>query len=518
MDKGTLLRQLPVYQGNYTKLVEHQNVQDIMGGIGYAHEIFKKDYDQIAKFFIADDTYTICQKLWNFCKKNIPYNIEDEKVQSVRSPAAILAMIDGGDCKNYAQFVGGVLDAINRQTDRNIDWFYRFASYDLFDNTPEHVFVVVRIDGKEVWIDPVLKKFDTRRPAYVYKVDKKVSGMALYMIKGIPKRKAAVGANLTRGYSGTNTVHRNYPTTINTLGCACICPPSLGSPRRKKRLGAPLVASQVQKTSTGSDKITAAGSAIATVGIGLEAIPAVGTVAGAVVIAVGALTSLAGKLFGSKWHDNNEIRWLIAFYQYYVLGQANANTDNKVNESYLQDCYNWFYAVLGVPLYDRNSLFLLCGRRGGTGYMQNPTYSYPQRAAGYLAYPPIHQLAANVTLDQAQAACYLADQLQFFTDATQTKSLPPGSWANIPVAPSLIQAAQAQQQNTTNSVQNQNLTSSNLIGPGIPTVPTPVVAATGGFINWIKANPLIAALGAAAIGYALYEESGNSHSKIIHVL
>jgi hypothetical protein len=245
--------------------------------------------------------------------------------------------------------------------------------------------------------------------------------------------------------------YQQLPTTAPTIDFSSVS----GVPSSRCLIGmvgaaGPVQASAAQSKTTGADKVAVAGTALTTVGIALEAIPAVGTVAGAIVAAVGVLTGLAGKIFGSKWHENNEVRWLIQEYQYYVLGQANVTSDNKVNEAYLQDAYNWYYAVLGVPIYDRNSVMILAGLNASDGRPQN--YSYEERAARYLSYPPMKQLAAGVTLDQAVSAAKSADGLKFWQDGSYLKHADPGSWANLPVASSL--ASQSTGQNILQSVSN----------------------------------------------------------------
>lgn len=168
---NTLLDHLPPYQ-EYEQVIHYeQTVSDIIKEVLSAHEVFAEDYDGIADFFYADDTEQMCRNLFDFCKDNISYEIETKDDQTTRSPAAILEL-GNGDCKHYAGFIGGILDALKRKGDK-IDWFYRFASYDLLDTEPGHVFIVVKNGKDEIWIDPVLSEFDERlMPQYI--TDKKV--------------------------------------------------------------------------------------------------------------------------------------------------------------------------------------------------------------------------------------------------------------------------------------------------------------------------------------------------------
>jgi hypothetical protein len=162
VDKEFLLQYLPAYKGNELIIEEDQSVHDIVREVLDAHREFAEDYDCIASFFDDDNL----EAIFNFCKKNIRYSVEPEKDQTTRSPAATLE-IGSGDCKHYAGFIGGILGALNRRGSE-IDWCYRFASYDMSIDEPGHVFVVVKDGDDEIWIDPVLETFDERlQPHYI---------------------------------------------------------------------------------------------------------------------------------------------------------------------------------------------------------------------------------------------------------------------------------------------------------------------------------------------------------------
>jgi hypothetical protein len=88
------------------------------------------------------------------------------------------------------------MDAYRRNTGKDFEIFYRFASYDAFDSTPQHVFSVVKEKNKEYWIDPVLDKFDEKKQPYYFK-DKKIKIMALVAMSGIPSVMGADGSSTT---------------------------------------------------------------------------------------------------------------------------------------------------------------------------------------------------------------------------------------------------------------------------------------------------------------------------------
>lgn len=206
MDGLGLLDKLPPFQGNEIVLVDQQGQDDIIKQVLRRHELFASHYDHIAEDFIEGDEYRTARRLWDYCKRSIRYEVESAKKQTVRSPAAILALSDywGADCKHYASFIGGVLDAIGRMTGEPIDWVYRFGAYDVLK--PDdfgHVFVVINPQPEyvpsyqggtedEIWIDPVLDDFDTRSPYPWNWKDKKTRSMALVQVSGVKPITSAV--------------------------------------------------------------------------------------------------------------------------------------------------------------------------------------------------------------------------------------------------------------------------------------------------------------------------------------
>jgi hypothetical protein len=177
-----IIRALPPVQARRDVITDDQDTKDIMREVLEAHGFFSRDYDRIAPLFANDDTAQLYADLFAFCKKNIRYVIENNNLQTTRSPAALVGM-GQGDCKHYAGFIGGILDALNRRG-HSVNWCYRFASYNALDPTPQHVFVVVKENGRELWIDPVLDELDKREPRYYFKQDKKAK--MLQRIYGAP--------------------------------------------------------------------------------------------------------------------------------------------------------------------------------------------------------------------------------------------------------------------------------------------------------------------------------------------
>jgi len=172
---GQILGRLTPYRAQEYKIRDEQTTGDIISAITKAHQEYRPEYKKVALFFKASTPRKTGQKIFDFLKNNVRYTIEPADKQTVKSPAAILAEGEG-DCKHYSGWAGGVLEQLG------IPFAYRFASYRMFDKTPQHVFVVINPGtNSEIWLDPVLNTYDYKKP-YTYAKDKK---MALYSVSGI---------------------------------------------------------------------------------------------------------------------------------------------------------------------------------------------------------------------------------------------------------------------------------------------------------------------------------------------
>jgi hypothetical protein len=343
-----------------------QDAYDIINRILLKHKNCACDYDKIAQDFEGPDTYTIAQKLWNFCKKNIAYDEESIERQNVSSPQTILQR-GHCDCKGYALFIGGVLDALNR-LGYSIKWKYRFASDDLLNDIPGHVFVVITDQGHEIWVDPVLSEFNQDH-YFPYYEDRKVTAPA------------------------------------KVAGCGC-----------QVAIGA-----TTQQVGAGLMKVAPALSAVPVAALAVEVV------------------GLALNFFGSKYTTSNDVRWLTAKYQFYVLGDGSAVSNHHANETYTQPAAKWFSYVVGVPVFDQLRYHALRGTSPDTGKSLNLTRQ--QRAQNYLNSAP-DAVQQGYTLQDAINATYPADQ---FKENGIDGNYPPGSWKNFPIAPSLVEQDPAAQ-------------------------------------------------------------------------
>jgi hypothetical protein len=115
---------------------------------------------------------------------------------------------------------------------------------------------------------------------------------------------------------------------------------------------------------------------------------------------------------------------LTQLYEFYVIGNPGAHSDNTVNEADVKPAQVWFANVLGVPIYDRLRWNSIAGRTGSLAV----DGSYSTRIADFLKYPDVIQ--AGVTYSQAYEAAQIADTLLY--------TAPPGGWRGATYAPSLI--------------------------------------------------------------------------------
>ena len=174
INRELLIGKLSPFLNKREILVDNQETVDIIDALIKNHHKYMSEYDKIYRYFDGGNVEETAYNVWQFLKDDFKYTIEPEKMQILRSPAAILASnLVGIDCKGYATFANGIMDAYRRNTGKDFEVYYRFASYDAFDSTPQHVFCVVKDKNIEYWIDPVLDNFNEKKQPYYFK-DKKI--------------------------------------------------------------------------------------------------------------------------------------------------------------------------------------------------------------------------------------------------------------------------------------------------------------------------------------------------------
>jgi len=190
ISKNAVLQKLAPFTNFKKVLIDDQNTSDIVQGILDNHDNYQNEYDKISEMFIGDNEVETARNVFDFLKQNVPYYVEPIEKQTLRSPSAILSMKQGADCKSYASFINGIMNSLNRKGIFRVPLAYRFASYRYDTKEPQHVFAVLYPGTKnEVWVDPVLAKFDQRKEPVFIK-DKKIK-MALIAMSGTATQPAA---------------------------------------------------------------------------------------------------------------------------------------------------------------------------------------------------------------------------------------------------------------------------------------------------------------------------------------
>ena len=183
--RTSIYNYLPPFKHNSNVLVYNQGIGDIISGILLTHNKYAKDYDRISEKFWKGNAKLTAKCIYDFLKVNTHYIVEPDAKQTLRSPSAILYLGSdkktGLDCKSYSLFIAGILDSLKRKG-FPINWCYRFASYKAYSKLPHHVFVVLNPGtNNEIFIDPVLQKFDLKKQYYHF-IDKQP--MALIAMAG----------------------------------------------------------------------------------------------------------------------------------------------------------------------------------------------------------------------------------------------------------------------------------------------------------------------------------------------
>jgi len=190
ISKNMVLQKLAPFTNFKKVLIEDQNTGDIIQGILDNHDNYESQYDKISEMFIDDNEVETAKNVFEFLKNNVPYYVEPIEKQTLRSPSAIISIKEGADCKSYASFINGIMSSLNRKGIFKVPLAYRFASYRYDTREPQHVFAVLYPNTKnEVWVDPVLNKFDQRKEPVFIK-DKKIK-MALIAMSGTTNNSTA---------------------------------------------------------------------------------------------------------------------------------------------------------------------------------------------------------------------------------------------------------------------------------------------------------------------------------------
>jgi hypothetical protein len=429
-------------------LVDDQEVDDIIDAIIVKHLESEGAYDQIYECFSAQgDWRQVASRIFNFLKRECFYQVEDEEWQFVSSPQVLLQR-GVCDCKGYALFTAGIIDAMKRAGEK-VDWTYRFASYNLMNRTPAHVFVVLWPGtADELWIDPVLPKLDLRwpRPSYWSDYVPAKKAKSLGKITGIGGKRIGISSaeqtllNNLKEYS--DGVYSGVQTSLSSGVLNAISK------------GVLLTASAL---------IPVVGEAIAII-----------TAIAAVIVNNFPVGSLASRL-AQDWENNPltaPVTWVESIfngrtfesdqyraaqmYQWYVLGNRSANALNTIPDSDVFPALKYFM--------DRFGVFI-----SGAQHLEALATSPADYASQYSV-----NAYTTTDMNRVNAAYNIASKWLIFNNVL-------GSWAAMPGVYDAQLAEIALAQNETIEAAAAQADYDNVYSEAATSGPAPVVENTSGF-------------------------------------
>lgn len=145
------------------KIVTNQTAKDIASAIVKSIKDSNSTALFLAPYLKSKDPYQTCKNVFTFCKNNIEYVKEGKDLQTAKTLVRILAD-KKGDCKHMSTTAYSLLKALG------INVRLRLISQNFYNSDPTHIYVIAKINGQTIIIDPVLKNFDTEA-RYYYKYD-----------------------------------------------------------------------------------------------------------------------------------------------------------------------------------------------------------------------------------------------------------------------------------------------------------------------------------------------------------
>jgi Ni/Co efflux regulator RcnB len=143
---------LPI-QGTKKRIVENQRATDIIRLMLISEQESQKYFPALRKYFLCSDQLETAKKIFEYSQNHLIYDREPPENQNVKTVARVLHD-KYNDCKGFSTFILCALRACG------IPARFRFASYNFWDKTPTHVYVIAKIDGSEYVMDGVIKRFN----------------------------------------------------------------------------------------------------------------------------------------------------------------------------------------------------------------------------------------------------------------------------------------------------------------------------------------------------------------------
>ncbi len=164
--------------GRKVLVKKYGDTSDIARAVYNGYVRSYKQTSLLARQLKGYNIYVTCGNIFNYLLRNVKYLEDPRGVQWIKTPARLLKDRTG-DCKSMSIFIASCLRNLN------IPHYFRFVSFSRFSADPTHVYVVAVIDGKELFLDAVTKKFNYQVP-FVTKYDTKIIGqISLKQVAGL---------------------------------------------------------------------------------------------------------------------------------------------------------------------------------------------------------------------------------------------------------------------------------------------------------------------------------------------
>ncbi len=202
----------PPQRGDDEVKYKDGNTQDIISVVLYGDSKAAFYTKEFAPSLKGTSVLNTCQNIWRFVKTQIPYVLDPEGKQFIKSPGR-LWFDKAGDCKSFSVFTASCLKNLN------IPYGYRFTSYKKSNPTPTHVYVYVPLaNGKEIILDSVWDgPFNTQKK-FEHKQDKPMSEISYLGGVGSGVAKATNLSFLHPTANGQRPTANHHSLPANTKG------------------------------------------------------------------------------------------------------------------------------------------------------------------------------------------------------------------------------------------------------------------------------------------------------------
>lgn len=144
-------------------ITNSQTAKDIASAIVKSIKDSESTANLIAPYLKSTNKLQTLKNIFIFCKNNVEYVKEGKELQTAKTLARILSD-KKGDCKHYSTLCYSLCKALG------IDCKLRLISQNFYNTDPTHIYVIAKVNGQTIVIDPVLRSFNNEA-RYYYKYD-----------------------------------------------------------------------------------------------------------------------------------------------------------------------------------------------------------------------------------------------------------------------------------------------------------------------------------------------------------